>query len=150
MTAKQQFSQPQNVTEILKNWTPPVIASIFVMLYAGALFGWFKPLSDSALTARLEPIIFVVIGYCFGRLPAQQNEKTLKEEIERQTQRLDAAQHSRETALQEREVLEEKIKNVKTVFAVTARKPSNGNALDYGNVEAVNHSIETAVKILNS
>jgi hypothetical protein len=43
------------------------------------------------LVLRLEPIIFVIIGYYFGRLPGQQNEKTLKQEIGRQTLRAAAA-----------------------------------------------------------
>jgi len=47
------------------------------------------------MIARIEPIIFVIVGYYFGRLPSQQNEKALKEEISRQTQRADAAQHAK-------------------------------------------------------
>jgi len=43
---------------------------------------------------RLEPIIFVIISYYFGRLPAQQNEQTLKEEIGGQTEKADTAQQT--------------------------------------------------------
>ena len=68
------------------------------------------------MVSRIEPIIFVIIGYYFGRLPAQQNEKTLKEEIGRQTQKADAAQHAKEQALQSREALEEKLKSVSAVL----------------------------------
>lgn len=59
---------------------------------------------------RLEPIIFVVIGYYFGRLPARQHETTLKEEIVRLARKADAALHAKEQLQQERKALEEKVK----------------------------------------
>ena len=89
---------------------------IFVFLYAAALFGWLKPLTDVTMITRIEPIIFVIIGYYFGRFPAQQNERTLKEEINRQTAKTDFIQHAKEQIQRERETLEEKIKNAKTVL----------------------------------
>jgi len=69
--------------------------------------------SNRRQDVRLEPIIFAIIGYYFGRLPGQQNERTLKQEINRQTQRADASQAAKEQALQTNEALEERIKNVK-------------------------------------
>lgn len=48
------------------------------------------------MIARIEPIIFVTVGYYFGHLPSQHNAKTLKEEISRQTQRANGAQHAKE------------------------------------------------------
>jgi hypothetical protein len=100
----------------LKSWMMVVLTSIFVLLYSGALLGLIKPLADESMIARIEPIIFVIIGYYFGRLPSQQNEKTLKEEISRQTQKGDAAQHAKEQAQQARESLEEKMKNIRAVL----------------------------------
>lgn len=130
---------------------------IFVVLYAAALFGWLKPLSDTTMVTRLEPIIFVIIGYYFGRLPAQQNEQTLKEEIRRQTQKADAAQQAREQAVQQREILEEKIKNVKSVLASSefksALKSTAENSLKAdaeNNLERLRNSITNAMAILNS
>ena len=93
-----------------------ILTFAFVALYAAALGGWLKPLENTQLIARLEPIIFVIIGYYFGRLPAAQNEKTLQTEIARQIQRADAAQHAKEQAQQTRENLEEKIKNARRVL----------------------------------
>ncbi len=104
---------PPATADALKNWTMVVLTLVFVALYAAALFGWLKPLTDDKMVMRLEPIIFAIIGYYFGRLPGQQNERTLKQEINRQTQRADASQSSKEQALQSNEALEEKIKNVK-------------------------------------
>ena len=130
---------------------------IFVVLYAGALLGWLKPLSDVTLVTRLEPIIFTIIGYYFGRLPAQQNEQTLKEEITRQTAKADAAQNLREQMRQEREALEEKLKNVQTILqaadsgrssAVRGEKPSAAGSEN--DLEILRHSLKTAVSVLNS
>src|SRR5262245_37901552 len=108
-------SQPTG-TEALKNWIMVVLTLTFITLYGAALTGWLKPLADDKMVMRLEPIIFVVIGYYFGRLPSQQNERALKQEIGRQTQRADASQSAKEQALQLNEALEEKIKNVKAAL----------------------------------
>src|ERR1043165_7771413 len=93
----------------LKEWEMVLLTMAFVALYGLALVGKLKPLADLTMVSRLEPIIFVIIGYYFGRVPAQQTEQTLKEEIGRQAKRADAAQQARETALQSREALDEKL-----------------------------------------
>src|ERR1700752_1614306 len=101
------------MTDALKSWIMVVLTLAFVFLCGAALVGWLKPLPDEKMVMRLEPIIFVIIGYYFGRIPSQQNEKTLNQEINRQTQRADAAQQAKEQVLRTSEALEEKIKNVK-------------------------------------
>jgi predicted membrane protein len=106
----------KNMIDTIRNWAMIVLTLIFVVFYAAALLGWLKPLSEVIMVTRLEPIIFVIIGYYFGRMPAQQNEQTLKEEIIRQTQKSDAAQQAKEKANQEREALEEKIKNARAAL----------------------------------
>jgi hypothetical protein len=112
----QDRTPPAGGADTLKNWIMVVLTLAFVSLYGAALIGWLKPLADEKMVLRLEPIIFVIIGYYFGRLPGQQNEKTLKQEIGRQTQRADASQSAKEQALQSNEALEEKIKNVKATL----------------------------------
>jgi hypothetical protein len=102
----------------LKSWTMVFLTLSFVVLYGLALIGKLKPLADASMVSRLEPIIFVFIGYYFGRLPAQQNETTLRNEITRQTIRGDAAHSSKEQALQSREALEEKLKCVNAALDV--------------------------------
>lgn len=143
--------------DALKGWTMVVLTFAFVLLYGSALLGWLKPLSDVSMITRLEPIIFVIIGYYFGRLPAQQNEKTLKDEIGRQTQKADAAQHAKEQAQQSREAVEEKIKNVSA--ALTSSAP-NISAAKFAedihktgapiNDEGLRYSVGAALRILNS
>lgn len=158
MTTNPQETTPgQGMADALKGWTMVVLTFAFVLLYASALLGWLKPLSDISMITRLEPIIFVIIGYYFGRLPAQQNEKTLKDEIGRQTQKADAAQHAKEQAQQSREALEEKTKNVRATLSTGA--PSRGPDTFAENVHksvwqveeaALRHYVGAAVKILDS
>jgi hypothetical protein len=157
MTDRNTLDRPQGqkMTDVLRNWMMVALTVVFVLLYAAALIGWLKPLADASMITRLEPIIFVIIGYYFGRLPAQQNEKTLKDEISRQTQKADAVQYTKEQAQQEREVLEEKLKNVKASLSVgshgvsSSRLESREFNMGLKDVSA-NQSIETALKILDS
>jgi hypothetical protein len=141
--------------DTLKNWIMVVLTLIFVALYGAALIGWLKPLTDEKLVMRLEPIIFVIIGYYFGRLPGQQNERTLKQEINRQTQRADASQSAKEQALQANEALEEKIKNVRAALGSeqTSVTSSGSNLFAAGSrshEEGTRHVVGAALRILSS
>lgn len=150
-------SQP-SAPDTLKNWIMVVLTLIFISLYGAALTGWLKPLADEKMVMRLEPIIFVIIGYCFGRLPSQQNERTLKQEINRQTQRADAAQSAKEQALQSNEALEERMKNAKAALGsdhnVTTTSGSHlfgGRGQEgRGHEEGLRHNVGAALRILNS
>lgn len=109
-----------NIADALKAWVMVALTFVFILLYGAALVGWLKPLADDKMVLRLEPIIFVIIGYYFGRLPGLQNEHTLKEEIGRQNQKADAAQYAKEQALQKSEGLEERLKNVAAALGPSA------------------------------
>lgn len=146
---------PPATADTLKNWIMVVLTLVFISLYGAALIGWLKPLADEKMVMRLEPIIFVIIGYYFGRLPGQQNERTLKQEISRQTQRADASQSAKEQALQSNEALEEKIKNVRatlasetSVFATTSGSHSLRSATVRD--EDLRPVVGAALRILNS
>ena len=119
--------------ETLREWVIIALTFAFVVLYGLALVGKLRPLADLSIVSRLEPIIFVIIGYYFGRLPGQQNELTLKKEIERQTHIADAAQDAKETALQSREALDEKVKNARTALA-------SSRLVDIANTKGVSNS----------
>lgn len=142
--------------DTLKNWIMVVLTLIFISLYGAALIGWLKPLADEKMVMRLEPIIFVIIGYYFGRLPGQQNERTLKQEINRQTQRADASQYAKEQALQSNESLEEKIKNVRAALGSehsASMTASGSNLFAAGSrapEEGTRHVVGAALRILNS
>ncbi len=134
-----------------------VLTLVFVGLYAAALLGWLKPLADDKMVIRLEPIIFAIIGYYFGRLPGQQNERTLKSEINRQVQRADAAQAAKEQAQQTTEALEEKVKNVKSTLAsepITSSSTSGADLFRSGGATfkdaELRPMVNAALRILNS
>ncbi len=143
------------MNETLKSWMMTLLTLVFVALYAAALLGLLKFTNDITLVLRLEPIIFVIIGYYFGRLPAQSNEKFLKDEINRNSQKAEAAQHLREKVQLECEVLEEKVKNTATVLnaaAKTAVEPSfkSGEHAHDSHDSHAHSSISAAIRILNS
>jgi hypothetical protein len=145
------------ITEALKSWVMVILTLAFAALYGLALIGKLKPLADVSMVSRIEPIIFVIIGYYFGRLPSQQNEKTLKEEIIRHTQKADAAQHAKENALQTREAVEEKLKNINATLEVglnPSRTELHNNAITEGDRTsdelALRHSVAAAQRILNA
>jgi hypothetical protein len=124
-----------NFLEPIKSWVMVFLTLIFIILYGLALLGKLRPLADASMVTRLEPLIFIIIGYYFGRLPGEENEKILRDELHRQILRADAAQSAKETALQSREALDEKIKNART-------------ALDKASTER--NSVATALNILSS
>lgn len=144
-------------TNNFQTWMLTALTFVFVLLYGAALLGWLKPLPDDRMVARLEPIIFVFIGFCFGRLPAQQIGQTFRAELIRQTQKADAAQHAKEQAQQVRDTLEEKINNVRVLLASSAQGAAGtGSAARTEPAaasiqhDALRQHVVTAINVLNS
>lgn len=140
---------------ILRSWVMVMLTLFFVFLYASALTGWLRPLADERMIARLEPVIFVIIGYYFGRLPAQANEHTLKGEIDRQTKKADAAQNAKEQAQRTAEAVEEKVKNARAVLAPAVPLGDHRNSAEAAGVaspggDALRYSVKAALSILKS
>jgi hypothetical protein len=140
---------------VLRSWVMVMLTLIFVFLYASALTGWLKPLADERMIARLEPVIFVIIGYYFGRLPAQANEHTLKDEIDRQTKKADAAQNAKEQAQRTAEAVEEKVKNARAVLAPAApsgdhRGLAEAAVAASSGGDTLRYSVKAALSILKS
>lgn len=137
----------------LKNWVMIVLTTIFLLLYTVSLLGWLRPLSDVESVRRFEPFIFLILGYYLSRLPSHQNELFLKDEISRQIRTADEGQQSLNRVRQEKEALEEKLKNVKTILMPSlntgSTKAINDESLKssyISNLEAV----KAATNILNS
>ena len=145
-----------NGSETLKGWIMVFLTLVFVALYGLALLGKLRPLDDASMVARLEPIIFIIIGYYFGRLPSHQNEQTLKGEIDRQTKRAEAAQHAKETALKTTEALEERVKNARIALETSGSDSGNGTGEGFERVTSSvgeprqRGSVSAAIKILDS
>ena len=144
--------QEQGIATARKSWTMVVLTLVFIFLYGSALLEWIRPQVNERIISRLEPIIFAIIGYYFGRLPSQQNERLLKDEINWQMQKADAAQHAKEQAQQTRESLEEKMKNVRTVLATSSSRLAENSDRAGGSVKDDNlrQSVAAALNILNS
>jgi hypothetical protein len=140
--------------DALRNWVMVLLTVILVALYSAALIGWLRPVTDGKMVSRIEPIIFVIIGYYISRLPSQENEKTLKGEIARQTNRADAAQHAREQAQQTIEAFEEKVKNARaTLISAVQRQndlPAGVDASRWFGEAGLRSGLDTALSILNS
>lgn len=158
---KKEWTVRLDPTETIRNWLMTALSLVFIVLYVGALVGWLRPISDITMLTRLEPIIFVVIGYYFGRLPAVQNEKVLREEIDRQIKRSDESHQLRVRAQMELEVMEEKIRNIRSALereisvseADLSRADSHNNISGTKMVEGLgllDRSIEIVRKILDS
>ena len=130
--------------ETLKDWLMVLLLVVFVLLYALAFSGKLDPFKDNSMLLRFEPVLFILAGYYFGRWPARHSEKFFRDEIARQAVKVDAAQYAKEKTQQERDSLEERIKNAKkTLMAID---PSGGSAGRQPNLEAV----RSAVSILDS
>lgn len=134
----------KTVSEIIKDSLMVIITLIFVLLYAAAFTGKLDPLKDNTMMLRLDPLIFILIGFYFGRFPSRQNEISLKDEIARQTQKADVAQYAKEKVQIEREMLEEKIKNARTALKAIVSADTNQNRI------AESQAFKTAVGILDS
>jgi hypothetical protein len=139
---------------MIRSWVMVALTLIFILLYALALTGWLKPLADERMVARLEPVIFVIIGYYFGRLPAQTTEHTLKGEIDRQTKKADAAQNAKEQAQRSAEALEEKVKNARAALTSAGGPRAFAEAAGAAAVspggDALRHSVNAALSVMNS
>jgi hypothetical protein len=151
--------------ETLRGWILVVLTFVFVALYTAALLGWIRPLPDNQVVLRLEPIIAVIIGYYFGRVPGEKNEKTLKQQVEREAQKAGDAEEEkkgaedRETAAQmDRAALEQKMKSAKAALAPAAAQGATGRlAPNLGegqeapaNDSAARHAAAAALRVLDS
>lgn len=149
--------QGELVAGSFRQWMMALLTAAFVCLYGAALLGWIKPLTDDRLLFHLQPIIFVIIGYYFGRLPAQQNEQALRSELLRQAQKTEAAQHAKEQAQQMREALEEKLKNARVALLTpdSDAVAASARGLESRSAESARpgpsrHALTVALSILNS
>lgn len=133
-----------------------LLAIVFTGLYVSALTGLLRPVADLTMLARLEPILFLIFGYYFGRIPAKKNEDRIMENCERLEQKLEVANRIKEQAHAEREAIEEKIRNVRVALRpellnmkITKRTMRDDTA-DNGHYYPDPSPVETAINILNS
>ena len=131
--------------EGIQGWVMVILTFIFLALYASALLGWLRPVSDVTMITRLEPLIFVIIGYYFGRLPSESTEHALALEMDRRSKLLEACQFSKEAVEKERDVAEEKARNVRTILCSPSADLENG-----GDPQYLTAAVRTVVQIIDS
>lgn len=131
-----------SMIDSLKSWTMVIITLVFVVLYALSL-AKVGGLVEGAIK-ELQPIVFVIIGYYFGRLPSEQVEGALAKQVRDQANNAAAGRNAERTAAVERGIFEEKIKNTKALLE--SGNPGPGTeALSQGTTP-----VEAAIRILNS
>ncbi|HEX2081547.1 MAG TPA: hypothetical protein VHG08_27840 [Longimicrobium sp.] len=149
---------PQESDVSVRSWVMVGLTAVFVILYVAALLGWIPPLPDNAVVLRLEPIIGVIIGYYFGRVPGEKNEKTLKEEVNRQANKAKEAEQKKEQAQQEKTRAEQKVRDTRAVLSTDAPLADAaalpGTVLPAGNAaasrEAAQQTVAAALRVLDA
>lgn len=68
-----------------------VLTVVFVALYVTAIVGTSKWDSDTMAIQLLQPIVYVIIGYFFGRMPSEPTEKALRKDAQEKGKQADDA-----------------------------------------------------------
>ncbi|MGY3133802.1 putative Co/Zn/Cd cation transporter (cation efflux family) [Bradyrhizobium sp. USDA 4501] len=149
----------------MKDWVIVVLTAVFVALYVLALAGVLQPPGNDKLVVQISPIISVIIGYYFGRIPGEKNEQTLRQQVndtrnERQqaVDQMNQAQNARNDAVQQRERLATKIADAKAALsaAAPAAPPEqlaatlSGGGAAAPDPEAVQKAATAALKVLET
>jgi hypothetical protein len=143
----------QTMLDKIRSWTMVGLTALFVVLYVFALLGSFPEASDNFALQKLEPILFAIVAYYFGRVPGQKAEAALDGE---QKQRKQAETQATEQQV-EAEKAKEKIRNAKAALASSVPEPvgaegSFAAALTTGtkgvDERSVRHAAAAAMSIL--
>jgi len=130
------------------------LTAVFVGLYTAALLGWIKPLTDNQVVTRLEAIIAVIIGYYFGRVPGEKNERTLKKQVDQETKKADAAEAKKEHAQKGMAEAEQKVRSVRAALSGAASAELVSEAVPGRNPPAddggLRPTVAAALRVLDS
>lgn len=118
-TSEPPASGGQTMLEKIRSWTMVGLTALFVVLYVLALLGRFPETKDSFALQKLEPILFAIVAYYFGRVPGQKAEAALDEE---QNQRKQAETRATEQKVEAAKA-NEKIQNAKAALASSVPEP---------------------------
>jgi hypothetical protein len=87
-------TQGQEMNKDVRTWVMVALTAVFVVLYTAALLGWISASTDDKLLLRLEPILFAIIGYYFGREPSVRTENRLGAEADEERKRRNEAENA--------------------------------------------------------
>jgi flagellar biosynthesis component FlhA len=145
----------------VRTWMMAALTIVFVLLYVLALVGKVPDANEVAL-GHVAPIVAVIIGYYFGRVPAEKHQKDLKEQIEREAtkakeeeKKASAAKEAEVQQAVERRAADEKIMAARAALstaeispdAVRAAFPSM-RAADAAAQDGLRYAVGAALKIL--
>lgn len=102
-----------------ERWRTAMVVSIsilFVLLYVGALLGWAGLAPNEQALRYIQPVVWVIIGYYFGRVPGERTESRLKEQADKSEAAADAAQKAAGKAKVRLTATEEKLAAVRNVL----------------------------------
>jgi hypothetical protein len=148
-----------------KDWVVVVLTAVFVILYVLALAGLLQPPSNDKLVVQIAPIISLMIGYYFGRIPGEKTEQTLQQHVnDTRNQRQQAedqrnqAQNERNEAVEQRERLATRIVDAKAALsaAAPAAPPQQlaatlgGSGTSAPDPDAVRKAAAAALKVLET
>jgi hypothetical protein len=144
------------------DWKAAVIiflTIVFVALYVLGITGWWTALTPNKdVIGPVAPIVAVIIGYYFGRMPAEKNEKALQHQVNQKTQEASEAREEQKETRSDRDKLSAKVDAAKaalgaaapeaepTALATTLSGPTS-HALDPA---ATRSAVVAALKVLDS
>ena len=64
------------MSERFKSWIFLTLALVFVSFYVAVLTGILLPRTDVTIVSRVEPIVFIIIGYFLARDPMAKAQVT--------------------------------------------------------------------------
>lgn len=135
-----------------------VLTIIFVALYVIGLSGWFAFTPNDKVVGPVAPIIAVIIGYYFGRLPSEKTEKSLQQQVNQRSQEAAQARNAHQQAATDRERLATKIEDAKAALSSAApAAPPDGLAITLSggggagpDLAALRGATVAALKVLES
>ena len=145
-----------NGEDPVKQWSVVCLTGLFVVLYVMGVTGvpWSP---NDAILKVVHPILAVIIGYYFGRMPSERTEQTLKREITRTTQEATAAKAAQVEAERNATRQREKVENAKSVL-VTSAPPDHQTPQGFAHVlagggdavsaDALRYSVAAALRVL--
>ncbi len=152
--------QPKKVVEKpgedqMKKIVVVALTALFVVLYVLAIVGNRWSPNDSAVRL-LQPIVYVIIGYFFGRMPSEANEKAQRAETDRQAGNANAAREAERAGATKQARLETKIRGAQALLSSPdlgiggtqsefAAKLSQGKA---DPSDALRHTVAAALQLL--
>ena len=75
-----------------------LLTIVFVGLYVAGFVGWPSFATNKEVVEPIGPIVAVIIGYYFGRLPAAKNEQSLQQQVNQRTQEAEQARAAHQAA----------------------------------------------------